>query len=82
MRGNGRRLLAGDTSSMNYRFTALRTDGSPVEVGVSARSPYPLGLGMEKALTQIKRGRGTFYDTDVSNPWLCVFRHKGDREVA
>ena len=35
------------------------------------------GLGIEKALAEIERGRGTGYDADVTDACLKLFREQG-----
>jgi len=35
------------------------------------------GLGIEKALAEIERGRGTSYDAVVADACLKLFREKG-----
>ena len=34
-------------------------------------------MGIETALAEIERGRGTEYDVDVADAGLCVFRDNG-----
>jgi PAS domain S-box-containing protein len=56
---NIRRLLAGETRSVNYAITALRKDGSTVEVGVhGARATYkgrPAVIGLMQDISEKKR---------------------------
>ena len=56
---NNRRLLAGEVRSINYGFTALRKDGSSVEVGVhSARATHkgrPAVIGLLQDVSEKKR---------------------------
>lgn len=56
---NQRRLLAGEVRSISYDFTALRKDGSAVEVGVSStRATYhgrPAIIGMMQDISEKKR---------------------------
>ena len=44
---------------------------------MSSHRPYRAGLGIEKALAEIERGRGSAYDIDVANACLRLFRDKG-----
>jgi PAS domain S-box-containing protein len=43
---------------------------------MSSHRPYRPGLGIEKALAEIKRGRGTAYDADVADACLRMFQEK------
>jgi PAS domain S-box-containing protein len=56
---NIRRLLAGETQSLNYGFTALRKDGSTVEVEVhGARATYndrPAIIGLMQDISEKRR---------------------------
>jgi PAS domain S-box-containing protein/putative nucleotidyltransferase with HDIG domain len=56
---NQRRLLAGEAQSISYDFTALRKDGSAIEVGVSStRATYhgrPAIIGMIQDISEKKR---------------------------
>ena len=56
---NNRRLLAGETRSISYSFTALRKDGSNVEVGLhSTRATYhgrPAIIGLMEDISEKKR---------------------------
>jgi PAS domain S-box-containing protein len=56
---NNRRLLAGEIPSINYSFTALRKDGSSVDVGVhSALATYrgrPAIIGLLQDISEKKR---------------------------
>lgn len=44
---------------------------------MSTHRPYRAGLGIEAALQEIERGRGTIYDAVVANACLRLFREKG-----
>ena len=46
---------------------------------MASHRPYRAGLGIEVALKEIARGRGTAYDADVADACLRVFREKGYR---
>ncbi|MBI3372548.1 MAG: PAS domain S-box protein [Betaproteobacteria bacterium] len=43
---------------------------------MSSHRPYRPGLGIDKALAEIERGRGTAYDLKVVDACLCLFREK------
>jgi PAS domain S-box-containing protein len=44
---------------------------------ISSHRPYRPGLGIEAALAEIERGRGSAYDTEVADACLRVFRQNG-----
>ena len=44
---------------------------------MSSHRPYRPGLGIDKALAEIERGRGTTYDMEVADACLKLFREKG-----
>jgi PAS domain S-box-containing protein/putative nucleotidyltransferase with HDIG domain len=44
---------------------------------MSSHRPYRPGLGIDKALAEIERGRGTLYDPAVADACLSLFRAKG-----
>ena len=44
---------------------------------MSSHRPYRPGLGVDKALAEIERGRGTAYDMEVADACLKLFREKG-----
>jgi len=46
---------------------------------MASHRPYRPGLGIDKALAEIERGRGTSYDAPVVDICLRVFREKGFR---
>ena len=39
--------------------------------------PYRAGLGIDTALAEVERGRGTAYDPNVADACLRLFREKG-----
>lgn len=45
-------------------------------VCLSIINPNRAALGIEAALSEIERGRGTFYDAEVADDCLCLFREK------
>ena len=44
---------------------------------MASHRPYRPGLGIDKALDEIERNRGTFYDNAVADACLRLFREKG-----
>jgi len=44
---------------------------------MSSHRPYRPGLGIETALAEIERGRGTAYDADTADACLRLFRDQG-----
>jgi HD-GYP domain-containing protein (c-di-GMP phosphodiesterase class II) len=44
---------------------------------MTSHRPYRAGLGIDKALAEIERGRGTHYDAPVADACLRLFREKG-----
>jgi PAS domain S-box-containing protein len=44
---------------------------------MSSHRPYRPGLGLDKALAEIERGRGRIYDLSVADACLKLFREKG-----
>jgi len=62
--------LKGDAILLEARIMAV---ADVVEAMFSHR-PYRPGLGIEKALAEIERGRGTAYDSDVADACLRLFR--------
>jgi HD-GYP domain-containing protein (c-di-GMP phosphodiesterase class II) len=44
---------------------------------MSSDRPYRPGLGIDKALAEIERGRGSAYDPVVADACLKLFREKG-----
>jgi HD-GYP domain-containing protein (c-di-GMP phosphodiesterase class II) len=54
----------------------ILTVADVVEAMASHR-PYRPGLGIDKALEEIERNRGKFYDPDMAAACLRLFREKG-----
>jgi len=48
-----------------------------VAEAMASHRPYRPALGIDKALEEISKNRGTIYDTDAANACLKVFREKG-----
>lgn len=44
---------------------------------MGSHRPYRPGLGIERALQEIERGRGTAYDPEAADACLRIFREKG-----
>jgi HD-GYP domain-containing protein (c-di-GMP phosphodiesterase class II) len=44
---------------------------------MSSHRPYRPGLGLDQALAEIERNRGRFYDPQVVDACLRLFREKG-----
>ncbi len=66
------RGLKGDAILLEARILAV---ADTVEAMYSHR-PYRPGLGIEKALAEIERGRGSAYDPAVADACLRLFREK------
>jgi PAS domain S-box-containing protein len=64
--------LKGDAILFEARIMAV----ADVVEAMSSHRPYRPGLGIEKALAEIERGRGTAYDADVADACLRMFREK------
>jgi PAS domain S-box-containing protein len=67
------RNLKGDEILIEARILAV---ADTVEAMASHR-PYRPGLGIDAALNEIKKNSGTFYDKDVVDACLRLFREKG-----
>ncbi len=64
--------LKGDAILLEARIMAV----ADVVESMSTHRPYRPGLGIDKALAEIERGRGTAYDADVADACLRLFREK------
>jgi PAS domain S-box-containing protein/putative nucleotidyltransferase with HDIG domain len=64
--------LKGETILLEARIMAA----ADVIEAMSSHRPYRPGLGIDKALAEIERGRGIAYDTNVVDACLRVFREK------
>ena len=64
--------LKGDTITMEARILAV----ADVVEAMSAHRPYRPSLGMEKAMEEIQRGKGTSYDSDVVDACVALVRDK------
>jgi len=65
--------LKGDAILPEAKILAV----SDVVEAMASHRPYRPGLGVEKALAEIERGRGTAYDLQAANACLRIFREKG-----
>ncbi len=65
--------LAGEAILPEARIMAV----ADVVEAISSHRPYRAALGIEKALAEIERGRGTVYDTDAAAAGLRLFHEKG-----
>jgi HD-GYP domain-containing protein (c-di-GMP phosphodiesterase class II) len=65
--------LKGEAIMMEARILAV----ADVLEAMASHRPYRPGWGIEKALAEIERGRGTLYDVDVADACLRQFRQKG-----
>ena len=65
--------LKGDAILLEARILAV----ADVVEAMSSHRPYRPGLGIDKALAEIERGRGTEYDPMVADACLKLFREKG-----
>jgi len=67
------RGLKGDAILLEARILAV----ADVIEAMSSHRPYRPGLGIDKALAEIERGRGTSYDPAVADACLKLFRDGG-----
>jgi PAS domain S-box-containing protein/putative nucleotidyltransferase with HDIG domain len=65
--------LKGDEIILEARITAV----ADVVESMASHRPYRAALGLDKALEEIERGRGTDYDAEVVSACLRLFREKG-----
>lgn len=67
--------LAGDEILLEARIIAV----ADVVEAMSSHRPYRPALGIEKALEEIEKNKGTLYDAGVADACLRLFRDKGFR---
>jgi len=67
------RNLKGDDIIMEARVLAV----SDVVEAMASHRPYRPGLGIDKALEEIEKNKGTLYDNAVADTCLRLFREKG-----
>ena len=65
-------VLKGEAILLEARIMAV----ADVVEAMSSHRPYRAGLGIDKALAEIERGRGTAYDPLVADTCLKLFREK------
>ena len=65
--------LKGEAILLKARILAV----ADVVEAMSSHRPYRPARGIEAALAEIERGRGTFFDTNVVDACLRLFREKG-----
>ncbi len=65
--------LKSDAILLEARIIAV----ADVVEAMSSHRPYRPGLGVDKALAEIERGRGSVYDAVVTDACLKLFREKG-----
>jgi putative nucleotidyltransferase with HDIG domain len=65
--------LKGDEILLEARILAV----ADVVEAMASHRPYRPGLGIAKALDEIREGRGTRYDPLVADACLAAFRHRG-----
>ena len=65
--------LKGEAILLEARIMAV---ADTVEA-MSSHRPYRAGLGIDRALAEVERGRGTAYDPAVADACLKLFREKG-----
>ncbi len=65
--------LKGEAILLEARILAV----ADVVEAMSSHRPYRPGLGIERALAEIERGRGAIYDAVVADACLKLFREKG-----
>jgi HD-GYP domain-containing protein (c-di-GMP phosphodiesterase class II) len=65
--------LTGDHLLLESRILAV----ADVVESMASHRPYRPSLGIEAALEEIEKNRGTLYDADAVNACLRVFREKG-----
>ena len=65
--------LKSDAILLEARIVAV----ADVVEAMSSHRPYRPGLGIDKALAEIERGRGSVYDAVVTDACLKLFREKG-----
>jgi PAS domain S-box-containing protein len=69
------RNLKGDEIIMEARIMAV----ADVVEAMGSHRPYRAALGIEAALEEIEKNRGTLYDADVVNACVKLFREKSYR---
>ena len=70
--------LKGEEILLEARILAV----ADVVEAISSHRPYRAALGLEKALEEIERGKGTHYDPQVVDACVRLFKEKGFTFVA
>ena len=70
--------LKGEAILLEARILAV----ADVMEAMSSHRPYRPGLGVDKALAEIERGRGSVYDAVVVDACVKLFREHGDALLA
>jgi HD-GYP domain-containing protein (c-di-GMP phosphodiesterase class II) len=70
--------LKGEAILLEARILAV----ADVVEAMSAHRPYRPGLGIDKALAEIRRGRGSAYDPVVADACIKLFLEQGDALLA
>lgn len=65
--------IKGEDILFNARVMAV----ADVVEAMSSHRPYRPGLGIDQALAEVERGRGSAYDATVADACLMLFREKG-----
>lgn len=65
--------LKGNEVLLEARIIAV----ADVIEAMASHRPYRPGLGIERALEEIEKGRGTSFDTEVVDACLRIFRQQG-----
>jgi len=65
--------LKGDEILFEARIIAI----ADVIEAMASHRPYREGLGIEVALAEVERGRGSVYDPVIADTCLMLFRNKG-----
>jgi HD-GYP domain-containing protein (c-di-GMP phosphodiesterase class II) len=74
MNGSGYpRNLKGDEILIEARIMAV----ADVVEAMASHRPYRPGLGIDAALAEIEKNKGTIYDNTVADACLRLFREKG-----
>jgi PAS domain S-box-containing protein len=72
------RNLKGDEIIMEARIMAV----ADVVEAMASHRPYRPGLGIDTALAEIEKNKGTHYDNTVADVCLKLFREKGYKLIA
>jgi HD-GYP domain-containing protein (c-di-GMP phosphodiesterase class II) len=67
------RNLKGDEIIIEARIMAV----ADVVEAMASHRPYRPGLGIDSALAEIEKNKGTLYDNNIADACLRLFREKG-----